>query len=275
MLRRLLDLARSVKAIGLRIELVVVFANTGQEHESTLRFVDAVDKAWKVGLVWLEAVVDPRPGEGTTHRIVTFETANRDGAVFEDVIAKYGLPGPGQLHCNRELKLRPITSYLRSIGWRECQTTIGIRADEVDRISARATQDRLLYPLVGWNVTKADVLKFWSKQPFDLDLPEHLGNCTWCWKKSLRKHLTLAVEHPEVYDFPRRMEEKYQHVGAKDAPRRFFRGHRSVNDIIELAELPFEKFEVGVDPQLPLLELDMPNGDCSESCEPFGYQEAA
>ena len=263
MLRKLLDSARDT-------QIVTVFANTGQEDERTLKFVDRVDREWGVGIIWLEAVVHPERGAGTTHKVVSFETADRSGAVFESVIAKYGIPNkafPGA--CTRELKLRAITSYLRSIGWGPgtYDTAIGIRADEIDRMDSTAAQKRFVYPLIAAGITKADVLAWWGTQPFDLNLPEHFGNCRWCWKKSLRKHLTLVKECPEAFDFPRRMEQLYAHAGAGVGPRTFFRNRMTTDDLFSLAEQPFEPFRDNAEVQLPLLPLDVPGGGCGESCE--------
>lgn len=263
MLRRLLDSVRDAR-------MVVTFANTSQEDERTLDFVHKVDQEWGVGIVWLEAVVHPDRGVGTTHRIVSYETADRTGATFEAVIAKYGIPNkafPGA--CTRELKLRAITSYARSIGWGPgtYDTAIGIRADEIDRMDSMAAQKRFIYPLASAGITKTDVLAWWSKQPFDLNLPEHFGNCRWCWKKSLRKHLTLVKECPEAFDFPRRMEALYANAGAGIGPRTFFRNRMTVGDLFALAEKPFEPFRDDAEMQLPLLPLDIPGGGCGESCE--------
>jgi 3'-phosphoadenosine 5'-phosphosulfate sulfotransferase (PAPS reductase)/FAD synthetase len=63
-------------------EIVVVFANTGQEHEKTLEYIHACDKQYGLNVVWLEAVVNPEEGQGTKHRVVTFETAARGGGAF-------------------------------------------------------------------------------------------------------------------------------------------------------------------------------------------------
>lgn len=260
-------------------EILVTFANTGQEHEETLRFVDRCDREFSLGVVWLEAKVDPTPGVGTSFTQVSFETATRvDGPrgnrtePYEDVVKKFGVANKHYPNCNRELKLRPIHAYCRSIGWRakSYETAIGIRADEMDRISAAAANERIIYPLVKWGVTKSDVLAFWKTQSFDLYIPEHLGNCVWCWKKSLRKHLTLARDYPEVFEFPARMEETYPFAGpgTHEGPRRFFRGNRSARDILDLAKEPFEPFtdqHAVFDP-----ELDT-GGGCGggESCDIF------
>lgn len=265
---RMLDICLSRRADY--DEMVVGFANSTQEDPRTLEFVDQVDRRWKAGVVWLEAVVDPARGAGTRHKVVSFETANRTGASFEEAIKKYGIPNrsyPGT--CTRELKLRPMDSYLRSIGWEagSYDTAIGIRADEIDRMNESAAALRIIYPLVRLGVTKADVLAWWRKQPFDLQVPEHMGNCVWCWKKSLRKHLTLAVDQPSAFDFPARMERLYANAGAGTGERRFFRENRTVADLFELAKQPFERFEESRQLHLPLTELDMPSGTCSESCD--------
>lgn len=251
--------------------VVILFANTGKEQEATLRFVEQCDRAFGLGVVWVEAVVHPERGKGTTHRVVSFNTASRKGEPFEAAIRKFGIPNKHYPHCTRELKQRPMFSYLRSLGWKpgSFEIAIGIRVDEVDRISARAETDHIVYPLVKWGVKKTDVLAWWRQQPFDLYLPEHLGNCDFCWKKSLRKHLTLALEHPSVFDFPIEMELRYPFngPGTHDGPRRFFRGNRSALDIVEQAlTAPFEPFVDNnrvFDP-----EMDASTG-CAESCEVF------
>lgn len=257
--------------------IVVVFANTGQEHEQTLRFIGRVEEWLGIKIVGLEAVVDPRDGVGTTHAHVSFATASRAGQPFEAVVQKYGLPGPGNPHCTRELKARPIRSYVeKELGWARgtYAMAVGIRADEIDRISPSAEKDGIVYPLIDEGVTKEDVIAFWRQQPFDLYVPEHLGNCVWCWKKSQRKHLTLAAENPEVFDFPARLEAEYPFAGAGEGPRRLFRGKWTTLDIKARARLPFKPFVDGNEAFDP--ELDV-QAACGDTCEPFadGVEEAA
>lgn len=254
------------------VDMRVIFANSGEEHEETLKFVKRCDDAFGFNSTWVEALVDPRRGVGTGHRVVDFDSASRPdtlGGPFEAVIAKYGIPNTGFPHCTRELKLNPMTSYLRSIGWQagSYDTAVGIRADEMDRVSAAAERNRIFYPLIDWKVRKPDVIEFWKDQDFDLYLPEHMGNCIWCWKKTLRKHMTLAVDDPWVFEFPARMERDYAEAGAGDGPRRFFRKHMGVQDIVRAAhDGPFEKFVDANEAYDP--ELDT-GGGCGESCEIF------
>jgi len=262
-------------------DIAIVFANTGSEHPNTLKFVDDCDKHFGWNVAWIEAVVNPKKGEGVRHKIVSLETATRNGEPFEDVIAKYGIPNQGLNHCTRNLKVEPIRSYLRDhLGWvkKDYWTAIGIRADEIDRVSENRLKIKYLYPLVDAGWTKEDVKRECSSWPFDLDLKgEHYGNCVWCWKKSMRKLLTLAKDDPSIFDFATRMEEKYPTTnaqeGREDEHRVFFRGHRSAVDIVEMART--KNFEPYVDIDQLDFGFIQPNYDvfldtgsaCGESCE--------
>lgn len=252
-------------------EVLYIFANTGQEREETLTFVDQCDSFFGLNLVWVEALVHQGERKGTGHTVVTHATADRSGRVFEDHIIKYGIPNKAFPHCTRELKLRPITSYVRSIGWKAgtYDTALGIRVDEIDRMSDTAKEKRLIYPLVNLEMTKQDVIRWWREMPFDLELKEHQGNCAWCWKKSDRKLCTLIKESPEIFDFPRRMEEKYGMESRKKEHGHkvtFFRNNKSVDDLFAQAQQPFKLFVEGEVPTTEQLEFDLSNG-CSESCE--------
>lgn len=257
-------------------QIVITFANTGQENEETLRFVDRCDKEWNLGVVWLEAVVNPQKGIGNKHKIVTFETADRNGTHFEEYIKKHGIPNQSFPKCTDELKLAPMRSYLRSIGWKNgtYQTAVGIRVDEMDRISSRMVEQNLIYPLCEFTkVNKEMVNLWWEKQSFNLDLKEHQGNCKWCWKKSKRKLLTIAKESPEAFEFPIRMEAQHRFAGPWKDPsgfgRVFFRKNQTALDIIEESKSPFVPFvESGLQTQLFDYEMDSAGG-CSESCEVY------
>lgn len=246
-------------------DVIVLFANTGQEDERTLEFVHNCDTFFDFNTVWLEALVTPEKGVGTSYQKVNYSTASRDGTPFESVIAKYGIPFTKSPHCTRELKQYPIQAYVRSLGLKKSdyRMAIGIRADEIDRMSPTAAVNSLIYPLVEHGVTKQDVLNWWRGQPFDLDIPEHHGNCLWCWKKSFRKLLTLMDERPEVFDFPERMERLYGNTGAVanklGVEIKFFRGFKSVQDLRNMAKEGYNEF---VDQHY----LDISNG-CTESCE--------
>ncbi|WP_287345885.1 phosphoadenosine phosphosulfate reductase family protein [Mesorhizobium sp.] len=261
-----------------------VFANTGQENEQTLEFVRRCDEAFGLGVVWVEAEINPVRGEGVRGRAVTFDTAARDGRPFEDVIRKHGIPNKMWPHCTRELKARPIKAWLSANGWRpgSYDLAIGIRRDEIDRMSPNAKAERIIYPLVSrFPASKADVNAFWERQPFRLELKGYQGNCKWCWKKSLRKHLTIISETPEAYDFPERMEREYALAGnnPNGEPRVFFREERSVADLRRIAATtlfrPASDDARHYQRELFSFEMDAADG-CEESCEvDFGDETVA
>ena len=185
-------------------EAVVCFANTGKKDEATLRFVHDCSEQWNVPIVWLEYVSHVEPAQ--RFKVVSFETANRDGAPFEAVIRHYGkLPNPVNKVCTSELKYRALGRYLTSIGWDDWDSMIGIRADE-QRRAAKLKSDRKgetpIAPLVSAKVDIQQISAFWSKQSFQLELPTIngrtlAGNCDLCYLKPSAQLLSLITEKPE------------------------------------------------------------------------------
>ncbi len=249
-------------------ELVFVFMNTGQEEEETLIFVNQCDKRWGLGVVWIEAVVNTELGKGTDYKVVDFHSAHRGGDIFRAVARKYGLFNKKWTHCNREMKLKPFERYRKDHhpgSWR----ALGIRVDEIDRISPNAEKAKVMYPLFNMNpMTKPEIIKWWSMQSFDLKLPEHLGNCITCWKKSDRKLYTVWHETPEVFDLFLNLETDPDVIAATEArpknPGFIYRGYRSTADLIRDAQGSFKMYR---DPNFNQ-EDDTSNG-CSESCSPY------
>ncbi|MDQ1088594.1 hypothetical protein [Siphonobacter sp. SORGH_AS_1065] len=266
-------------------DIIYVFANTGEEtwdeanvgKVNTLEFVNLVDKHFDLGVIWVEALIHPEHNKGTTHKVVDFESASRDGEPFKSMIQKYGIPNKLFPHCTRELKLKAIRSYAKSLGWKDYYTAIGIRADEIDRISENKDKEKLIYPLVKLGTTKPIINLFWREMPFRLELAGYEDNCKVCFKKTLRKHLTLAKLKPERFENFKKWEAEFEnHIPVSQlkrriAPIRFFRGNLSVDEIMELASKGgFQEYpdDRTVYPEFSNEVLDVTNG-CSESCEVF------
>lgn len=253
-----------------RYDMKFVFANTGWEHPDTLRFVNEVDTRYQLGVTWVEAVPRRDTGKSSGHRVVTYETASRNGEPFEAVVAAYGLPNKTFQLCNRELKRNAMQSYAQSIGWenRSYETAIGIRADETRRVNPKtAAAERLIYPLVDMHpTTKDDVLAFFEDFEWDLRIPEHQGNCIGCFKKSDKKLLTLYREDPSNFDFAIKLDALYRNVGPNNVPgpRRMYRGFRSAPDLVR------EFSTVGLD-----YRPSTKDGGCSEQCDLFETEELA
>lgn len=263
-------------------EIVILFANTGFENEATLVFAKRCEEMFGVRVVWVEAVVHPQKRKGTKHRVVDFDSASRNAEPFLAVIQKFGIPNQKYPHCTRELKHRPMYSYLHNeLKWKRgsYDIAIGIRADEPQRVSPTAAESNIIYPLVDLApTTKPGVNLFWSQQVFRLELLGYEGNCKTCWKKSFRKLLTIMQDTPEKFEFFEEMERQFPLVGPefkkKVAPgyhRVFFRGNASVKDLKHLcAEGGFERAEndAAVLPSGAHVPFDVEPGDgCTENCE--------
>lgn len=220
--------------------IIFVFANTGAEHPLTLKFVDTCAYIWGIPIVWVEAAVHPTKGIGTKHNVVTYETASRSYEPFDAVVKKYGIANQSYKHCNRELKLAPIHSYACDVfggrPFENYETAIGIRVDEIDRMAQDASDTNKIYPLVGVIPTKKyDVLRWWKEQVYDLEIPEHYGNCVTCFKKSDRKLATISIENPEWFDKQLGWEFRAAMIGSKDGnPRKIYRSNKSVQDIFDI-----------------------------------------
>lgn len=113
-----------------------------------------------------------------------------------------------------------------------------------------------------------------------MNLKPYQGNCDCCFKKSLRKLLTIAKEDPQRFDWWVEMERKYgeyipeskKHNLKAIPPFHFFRGNISAAEILEMSKTftDLVKDERTEHAQLTLFgfDLDVSNG-CSESCEAF------
>jgi len=220
---------------------VYIFANTGKEKEETLEFLDKCDKEFNLNLVWLEAVVNKEKGVGTTYKVVDFKTASRNGEPFKDMLDKYAMPNNFASNCTRELKLAPINKYVKDLGFEEVVTAMGIRFDERHRKSNFAEEQNVIYPLCDdLKVDAMFIRDWWDRQCFDLQLKDYEGNCDLCFKKSVRKRLTLIKENPSIAKWWLDMENKYT---TDKIPRFDLRTNLSIEQLIEKAQQPFRTIQ--------------------------------
>jgi 3'-phosphoadenosine 5'-phosphosulfate sulfotransferase (PAPS reductase)/FAD synthetase len=189
-------------------EAKVIFCNTGKEEEATLQFVNDCSQHWKVEITWLEFAVE---NDKKISKVVDFKNASRNGEPFEAVINWFqpSLPNGRARYCSSQMKTRTMHRHLRSLGWTEWDSFIGIRADEPRRVAKfRANphpenkHETVCMPLVPSNVSSKEVGNFWNNQAFDLGLPNingktmH-GNCDLCMLKPKSQILSLITEKPE------------------------------------------------------------------------------
>jgi hypothetical protein len=251
-----------------------------------LEFIRDIESNWGIKVTWVEAVVDFRKNKGTKHKVVSFDTAKRNGEIFEDIIIKYGIPNINFPHCTREMKQISIRSFMTYIGWgtwRDYKTILGFRCDEQKRTKVEnLIKLNQRWPLWEWLIKKSDVAYFWNRQSFDLKIDVDAdGNCEACWKKSDLKLMYQAKSNPKGIEWIREMQIKYSmHKAGRSGegmPYNFFRDDRSIDDIIE--QYP-EIMAMSIDEIKALLNdksllEDGANHDlmyqlgCEESCEAF------
>jgi 3'-phosphoadenosine 5'-phosphosulfate sulfotransferase (PAPS reductase)/FAD synthetase len=192
-------------------DVVVAFANTGKEREETLRFVHECGSRWGVSIRWVEW--RPMPERFVD---VGLNSAARNGEPFDGLIALRGrLPNPRQRFCSRELKVEPIKAMCLSLGWKHWSNVIGLRHDEGLRCLRKYAENDTgghrwtnAMPMDKARATKRDVLAFWAKQPFDLELMGHEGNCDLCFLKSDKIIRAIIADRPHVEDWWVRAEAK-------------------------------------------------------------------
>jgi len=225
-----------IKTSGLfkNIHVRFIFANTGKEKEETLIFINECDKRFNLNIVWIEAAIRQKKKKGVGYKIVNFKTASRNGEPFNDLVSKFGIPNNNFGHCTRDLKRRPILKATKAILGYNVYTAIGIRQDERNRINRKtAKEDRYIYPLVDvFPIDEKFIREWWDSQSFDLQLKDYQGNCDLCFKKSLRKKLTILKENPEIAKDWSRWESKSEHV--------FDRHEYTIKELLELSKQPFK-----------------------------------
>lgn len=194
MLRRILD-------EGLRPDVHVIFADTGQERAETYQFVRDCARAWAV----------------------TIHTVERPGQFTQLITDKHFLPNPIARFCTQELKLTPMRDWMLARGYDHWTNIVGIRADEPRRVarmreSAEKRADRwdVELPLADAGVTLDDVRTFWAGQPFDLTATD--SNCVGCFLKGYSYLRNIARDEPELLVWWAEQEERIGGTFRNDRP---------------------------------------------------------
>lgn len=192
-------------------DVLVLFANTGEESEVTLEFVRDCGDRWDVPIVWLEFRHGHKPDVKRRTRwaeTVSFETASRKGEPFDALLeSKKIVPDRSRRSCTEQLKVLTIERYLRSLGWKQWKNVIGYRADESSRIDTKRAREAAEpgrfsteFPLAAAYVQEFEILSWWRRQNFQLRRhPDGEGhNCGgMCFMMSSSQIGRMALADPQ------------------------------------------------------------------------------
>jgi hypothetical protein len=254
--------------------VINVFLNTGKEDIRSIEFMNECDKHYNLNLVWLESIIYSEKNIGSSYKVTSYSNLDKSGKIFEKGIRKYGIPSRVNKWCNRELKLNPLKKYADVIfGENNWSLALGIRTDEIDRISDKYKENNTFYPPFENGIDSRLRNKFWSKQPIKINLKAYEGNCEFCFEKSKRKRMTISIENPDKLIWWNEMEKKYSLVTiegkdqynemVKNGGAFFGRMNESIEKIIEDAKKPFRK---STDEYIYENDLFDFESDCGNSC---------
>ncbi|MFM0163865.1 Nin-like protein [Paraburkholderia sediminicola] len=232
---------------GLPPDVHVSFQNTGKERPETLEFIHEVETRWNVPLKWLEWTGRSTDGgfRRPSWKYVDFATADRVGTPFASLIREKGyLPNVMHRICTANLKIRVGEAFMRSLGYEEWDSVMGIRADEPKRVARMRKPGRdnsagdPLLPLATANVTKPEILAWWKGQPFDLQLDPQgdLGNCDLCFLKARGKNVAALRREPKLAVWWLQQENVVGNT--------FIKGYVSYSDLVREAEFMNSQIEM-------------------------------
>lgn len=248
------------------LDVRYIYMDTGAEHPKTYEFIKNVVSHFGINLTCLRVVVNPELGQGNSYEVIPVSEIKHDLEPWKAIVKKYGLPYPAGAFCTREMKFNPVTKYCKD-NFDEYTTWIGIRVDEQNRLRLK---DGINYLADISDFEKDDINHWWSKQPFDLNIPEHLGNCVFCIKKSVNKIALAARDEPILAKrFIDVINGDVREVNREQQSSQImFRGNNSLEGIIALFK-DHTRDEIA---NVVKGSGGYKSGSCSESCEAFNCQ---
>ena len=258
--------------------ILYVFANTEMEDQRSLDFLKDCQDYYGLDINYLVPVISQEKGVGVSYKQVEWEELKTDGGVFEQGIKKFGIPTTWNKWCTSTMKTTTISKFSNDIfGMNNWCIALGIRIDEIDRISKHYKVNNIFYPLFDHKIDSRQRNIFWDKQPIKLKLKAYEGNCTLCFEKSNRKKMTVINEYPDKAIWWDEMEKKYSTVEIDSKPSYnkfmnkfgavyFGRKNKSIQELSEMAKQPFSKATDEYVYENDLFDLE---GDCGASCKVF------
>jgi hypothetical protein len=163
---------------------LVLFCDTGREHEKTYKFINDFEAFENIPIIRLKYRNADDP-----FRELLNHTHNQI------------IPNNFKRFCTLELKVKTARRYIRSLGIIEYENYVGFRADEPLRVKRRKQHWKKVYdkfPLYDKGITKQTVNDYWNNKPYNLEIPSILGNCTLCFMKGKNAIMSILMNYPEL-----------------------------------------------------------------------------
>jgi hypothetical protein len=240
--------------------------DTGSEHPETYRFIRDVVKNTGINLICLRMVPLPM-NKGVTYKVVSIDEIKCDLVPYRLMVEKYGIPYFGGAFCTDRMKLKPFKKYCDDTYGKNkkgkplnYETWLGIRIDEQARIKK---EPGIRYLAEISDMDKQDIADLWSERDWRLKRPEHLGNCVFCIKKSLKKVWMAAKDEPELAN--QFTDMLYGAMTGRASEMIMYRSKMKFTDVIQI----FDDHDYADVSNATKRAGSEDSGSCSESCEVF------
>jgi hypothetical protein len=259
-------------------EVEYVFCDTGAEHPKTYEFVKNVVKHFNINLTCLKAVIPKENGVGPTFSVIGIDSIGWDLSVMKDMVTKYGNFTVSRPKCTDRLKTIILDKWRKkTYGKGTYYTWLGMRIDEPRRLKfindnhdlftkKNSNPQKIRYLAEICENTKQDVIDWWSTQPFDLEIEEHLGNCVFCVKKSDIKIARAARDEPQLFnEWNEVMTGEHVRLVKSDlhGVGKIYRKWQSPEELIAtFSDVPTESLT-----KTQRITAKLDEGGCAESCE--------
>jgi 3'-phosphoadenosine 5'-phosphosulfate sulfotransferase (PAPS reductase)/FAD synthetase len=206
----------------------VLFADTGGEMPETYEYVEHVRK-------YLEK-------QGIPFQIVRVK--NND-TLYDRCMRRKVIPSQTWRWCTRDLKIRPIYAFYRSLKSQVYQY-VGIDYDEIHRMKdSKADYVTNIYPLIDYKIGRQECIRLIEKAR--LPVPVKSG-CYFCPFNNLERWSEVYAQHPELFEKAIALEENGKHMPKQKLTPLTLRG---LKDAIQNKKA------------LPLIQIESP---CGSEC---------
>lgn len=253
------------------IEVEYIFLDTGAEDVGTYKFIKKLAHEWNIKITCLRAVNTPEKGVGTSYKVVPIDEIKQDLLPFKEYVKSYNYPYyPTGISCTAHMKIKPFQKYVKDNYKKgEFVQWIGIRIDEPRRLKQK---EGIKYLADISDFTKQDIINWWSRQHFDLEIDEWRGNCLFCIHKKVTKLALVAKELPKEADAFHDMIMKNHKKKERDGDKVImYEGGHNLQSIRDT----FDAFGYSADELKKIMHKSgrTETGSCSESCEAILNQQ--